>query len=165
MIVFACPCAAKRNRIGIAANHSSLKSVAKSIWRGSDESPFEAMVIACRRGAPACIHNVVVVMQQKAPNQPHDEYHPGPSRRELQLPDNSTFESMRGAVKKEQVVDFLEALMRHLRRPLLVVWDRLPAHRSRLVQDYIAGLQGWGGVRACTPHWCLYMRLSQAGRG
>jgi hypothetical protein len=22
------------------------------------------------------------------------------------------------------------------------VWDRLPAHRTRLVQDYIAGLQG-----------------------
>ncbi len=33
--------------------------------------------------------------------------------------------------------------MRHLRLPLLVVWDRLPAHRSRLVQDYIASLQGW----------------------
>jgi hypothetical protein len=66
---------------------------------------------------------------------------------------NFYFRIYAGAVKKEQVVDFLEALMRHLRRPLLVVWDRLPAHRSRLVQDYIAGLQGWGGVRACTPHW------------
>ena len=27
--------------------------------------------------------------------------------------------------------------------PLLVVWDRLSGHRSRLVQDYIASLQGW----------------------
>jgi hypothetical protein len=26
---------------------------------------------------------------------------------------------------------------------LLIVWDRLPGHRSRLVQEYIAGLQGW----------------------
>jgi transposase len=33
--------------------------------------------------------------------------------------------------------------MRHLRLPLLVVWDRLPAHHSRLVHDYIAILQGW----------------------
>jgi len=43
-----------------------------------------------------------------------------------------------GAVKKEQVVDFLKALVRHLDKPLLVVWDRLPAHRSRLPQllDY-----------------------------
>jgi len=48
-----------------------------------------------------------------------------------------------GAVKKAQVLDFLQALVRHLRLPLLVVWDRLPGHRSRLVQDYIASLQGW----------------------
>src|SRR2546427_6900180 len=31
-----------------------------------------------------------------------------------------------GAVKKAQVLDFLQALVRHLRLPLLVVWDRLP---------------------------------------
>jgi transposase len=48
-----------------------------------------------------------------------------------------------GAVKKEQVLDFLKALVRHLPGPLLLVWDRLPAHRSRLVQDYIASLDGW----------------------
>jgi len=42
----------------------------------------------------------------------------------------------------EQVVDFLKALVRHLDQPLLIVWDRLPGHRSRLVQDYIASLQG-----------------------
>ena len=46
-------------------------------------------------------------------------------------------------MKKAQVLDFLQALVRHLRLPLLVVWDRLPAHRSRLVQDYIADLEGW----------------------
>jgi hypothetical protein len=40
-------------------------------------------------------------------------------------------------------VDFLKALVRHLHQPLLIVWDRLPGHRSRLVQDHIAGLQGW----------------------
>jgi hypothetical protein len=40
-------------------------------------------------------------------------------------------------------VDFLKALVRHLDQPLLIVWDRLPGHRSRLVQDYIASLRGW----------------------
>lgn len=40
------------------------------------------------------------------------------------------------------MVDFLKALVRHIAQPLLLVWDRLPAHRSRLVQDYIAGLDG-----------------------
>jgi transposase len=48
-----------------------------------------------------------------------------------------------GSVKSAQVVDFLQALLRHLRQPLLVIWDRLPAHRSRWVQDYLASLQGW----------------------
>ena len=41
------------------------------------------------------------------------------------------------------MLDFLQALVRHLRGPLLLLWDRLLRHRSRLVQDYIAGLQGW----------------------
>jgi transposase len=48
-----------------------------------------------------------------------------------------------GAIKKEQVRDFLQALVRHLPAPLLLLWDRLSAHRSRLVQDYIASLDGW----------------------
>ena len=34
------------------------------------------------------------------------------------------------------------ALVRHIPRPLLVVWDGLPPHRSRLVRDYIESLQG-----------------------
>ena len=34
-------------------------------------------------------------------------------------------------------MDFLKALVRHLDQPLLIVWDRLPGHHSRLVQDYI----------------------------
>ena len=41
------------------------------------------------------------------------------------------------------MVDFLRALVRHLPQPLLLVWDRLPAHRSRLVRDYISSLGGW----------------------
>ena len=55
---------------------------------------------------------------------------------------NFYFRLYPGSVKKAQVVDFLQALVRYLRLPLLVVWDRLPAHRSRLVQDYIASRQG-----------------------
>ena len=56
---------------------------------------------------------------------------------------NFYFRLYAGSVKKAQVVDFLQALVRHLRLPLLVVWDRLPAHRSHLVQDYIASLEAW----------------------
>ncbi len=35
-------------------------------------------------------------------------------------------------------MDFLTALLAHVKGPLLIVWDRLPAHRSRITQDFIA---------------------------
>ncbi len=47
-----------------------------------------------------------------------------------------------GTVKSAQVVEFLEALVRHIQGPLMIVWDRLAAHRSGLVRDYLASLQG-----------------------
>lgn len=40
------------------------------------------------------------------------------------------------------MIDFLKALVRHIQRPLLIVWDRLPAHRSALVREFIALSQG-----------------------
>jgi transposase len=45
-------------------------------------------------------------------------------------------------VKAPEVVNFLKALVRHMQRPLTVVWDRLPAHRSRLVREYVDSLEG-----------------------
>ena len=42
-----------------------------------------------------------------------------------------------------EVIDFLKALMRHIRRPLLIVWDRLPAHKSRPVQEFISYSEGY----------------------
>jgi len=43
-----------------------------------------------------------------------------------------------GTVAREQVVDFLKALLAHLRRRLLIVWDSSRPHRSNLVRDYVA---------------------------
>jgi transposase len=40
------------------------------------------------------------------------------------------------------VVDFLGHLMRHLPGKLLVVWDGLPAHRSRLVKEFLVQQKG-----------------------
>ena len=40
------------------------------------------------------------------------------------------------------MIDFLKALLRHIQRPLLIVWDRLPPHRSALVREFIALSQG-----------------------
>ena len=40
------------------------------------------------------------------------------------------------------MVHFLDALLRHINGPMLIVWDRLAAHRSGLVRDYLTSLQG-----------------------
>jgi transposase len=47
-----------------------------------------------------------------------------------------------GAIKSPQVIEFLKALQAHIGRKLLIVWDRLTAHRSRLVRDYVESLRG-----------------------
>ena len=56
---------------------------------------------------------------------------------------NFYFRLYPGSVKSPQVVDFLKALARHIDRPLLIVWDRLAAHRSRLVRGHVENLKGW----------------------
>ena len=47
-----------------------------------------------------------------------------------------------GSVKSEQVIDFLGHLLRQLPGKLLIVWDGLPAHRSRLVKEFLAEQKG-----------------------
>jgi len=47
-----------------------------------------------------------------------------------------------GTIKGPQVIEFLQALGWHIRRRVLVIWDGLPAHRSRVVRDYIESLNG-----------------------
>lgn len=65
---------------------------------------------------------------------------------------NFYFRLYPGAVKSPQVVDFLAALVRHIRQPLMLVWDRLPAHRSGMVRDYIDGLKGWIHMAYLPPY-------------
>ena len=45
-------------------------------------------------------------------------------------------------IRAPQVVDFLGHLLRHLPGKLLVVWDGLPAHRARLVTEFIRAQRG-----------------------
>lgn len=42
-----------------------------------------------------------------------------------------------GAIRSPQLVEFLKVLRQHLPGPLLIVWDSLQAHKSRLVRDYV----------------------------
>ena len=55
---------------------------------------------------------------------------------------NFSFRLYPGAIRQAEVIDFLKALVRHIEEPLLIVWDRLPAHRSRLVREFIELSEG-----------------------
>jgi transposase len=41
------------------------------------------------------------------------------------------------SISQDQVLDFLRDLLRHLAGPLIVVWDRLASHRSRLLRRWL----------------------------
>jgi transposase len=47
------------------------------------------------------------------------------------------FRLFNGSVKSDQVIEFLRDLFRHLRGRVILVWDRLPAHRSRKVLEFL----------------------------
>jgi transposase len=52
------------------------------------------------------------------------------------------FRLFAGSIKGPQIIEFLHALGHQIRRPLLVIWDGLPAHRSTLVREYLESLNG-----------------------
>ncbi len=43
------------------------------------------------------------------------------------------------SIRQEQVIAFLGHLRRHLRRPLVVVWDHLQAHQSKSLRRWLGG--------------------------
>lgn len=49
----------------------------------------------------------------------------------------------RGNIRSAQLVRFLQALRRHRRRPVILLWDRLPAHRSRRVAEVVHQHRAW----------------------
>ncbi len=57
-----------------------------------------------------------------------------------------------GAIKKEQIVEFLKALKAHLKQPLLIIWDGLRAHRSIVVRDYLDSTEGHLQVAFLPPY-------------
>ena len=53
-----------------------------------------------------------------------------------------TFRLHDGAIRKEEVVEFLKALKAHHRRRLLIIWDGAKPHRSHLVRDDVDSTNG-----------------------
>jgi len=44
----------------------------------------------------------------------------------------------RGTIHAEEVIAALRSFRRRIGRPLLVIWDGLPAHRAKLVETFVA---------------------------
>lgn len=47
-----------------------------------------------------------------------------------------------GAFTSDGIIAFLNALKRQIRKPLLIVWDRLGAHKSRTIRQWLAAQYG-----------------------
>jgi transposase len=57
-----------------------------------------------------------------------------------------------GAIKSPQIVQFLRALQATIGRKLLIIWDRLQAHRSRLVRHYVEQQRGEIALEYLPPY-------------
>jgi transposase len=54
------------------------------------------------------------------------------------------FQTRPGTYTAESLIGFLRTLKRHFRgRPLVLLWDGLPAHRSRRMRTYLARQRAW----------------------
>jgi len=52
----------------------------------------------------------------------------------------------RGNIRSAQIVRFLKALRAHRRRPVILLWDGLPAHRSGITQQALREHRDWLSV-------------------
>ena len=50
---------------------------------------------------------------------------------------NFYFRLFEGSIRSHQVVEFLKHLLRHIKGKVLVIWDGLRSHRSRLVNNFV----------------------------
>jgi transposase len=52
------------------------------------------------------------------------------------------FMVVKGSVNSEKICDFLEKLMHNAEKPVYLIWDGHPTHRSKKVKEYIASFNG-----------------------
>jgi len=56
------------------------------------------------------------------------------------------------AIRQQDVVSYLQSLRRHIRGPVVVVWDNLSAHRAQTVRAYAAANEQWLTVEHLPPY-------------
>jgi hypothetical protein len=62
-----------------------------------------------------------------------------PAREDSRIQSSTSLGYPQQSIEQDHVLAFLKALRRHLRGPVVLLWDRLTAHRGGRVQEYLAG--------------------------
>lgn len=57
-----------------------------------------------------------------------------------------------GAVNSEVIMEFLASLRRHVRGKVVLVWDRLGAHKSKRTKAYVAARSEWLRIEYLPPY-------------
>jgi putative transposase len=54
------------------------------------------------------------------------------------------FQTRRGSYNAESLISFLRDLKHHMRgKKAILIWDGLPAHKSRIMKEYLASQSSW----------------------
>jgi transposase len=65
---------------------------------------------------------------------------------------NFYFQIFEETIKSEQVIEFLKHLLRYIPGDILLIWDRLPAHKSKLTHQFIRDQKGRLEVEYLPPY-------------
>src|SRR5437764_9356625 len=65
---------------------------------------------------------------------------------------NFYFQIFEQAIKSEQIIEFLKHLLRYIEGDILLIWDRLPAHRSKITQQFIRDQKGRLEIEYLPPY-------------
>jgi transposase len=65
---------------------------------------------------------------------------------------NFYFQIFEEAIKSEQIIEFLKHLLRYIEGDILLIWDRLPAHRSKITQQFIRDQKGRLEIEYLPPY-------------
>jgi transposase len=57
-----------------------------------------------------------------------------PAKRKIKL----HLQSHRKSISGDEVIRFLKHLLRHVKGPIVILWDKHPIHRRRTVKDFLA---------------------------
>jgi transposase len=57
-----------------------------------------------------------------------------------------------GAIRTPQVIEFLAALLRHIGKPLLIVWDGVGPHKSRALRQWLDEQHGRIAIAFLPPY-------------